>query len=340
MAKNIPAISVVIPMYNAEKFIGECLESILAQSFKDFEIIIVDDCSTDNSCAIVEKFSDDRIKLIRNKINSGCPGIPRNIAMKNARGEYISFVDADDAIINTALEEFYTVAKKFDADVVHCQKYFQAPGETVTTDKNLLKIISDEKRPAVTTPTWEANDFAERVNKFSEHKISWTPWLHFIKRDLLVKLKIEFPPLIIAEDFLFSFFMLCTVKKFLVVPNTVYIYRINENSTFHKKMTAEDIIHKRVGVFFRGIKYLDDFMNKFKFFNAFPEYKYLVFDFFAGSCGLTDIAIKLHSKFQTAELDKIIRAELEQIQNNTALTAFLFSRMSVFNAELVQESFK
>ena len=56
MKKNIPAISVIIPMYNAEKFIGECLESIFAQTFQDFEVIVVDDCSTDNSCAVVEKF--------------------------------------------------------------------------------------------------------------------------------------------------------------------------------------------------------------------------------------------------------------------------------------------
>ncbi|MBR3747432.1 MAG: glycosyltransferase family 2 protein, partial [Selenomonadaceae bacterium] len=128
--KEIPAISVIIPMFNAEKYIAECLDSILAQTFQDFEVIVVNDCSTDSSVAVFEgykKFFGERLKIARTQKNSGCGGIPRNMGMMFSRGEYISFLDADDTITTTAFEELYSVAKKFDADVVACEKYYPVP---------------------------------------------------------------------------------------------------------------------------------------------------------------------------------------------------------------------
>lgn len=123
MKKTIPAVSIIIPMYNTEQYIRDCLDSILAQTFQDFEVIVVDDCSTDNSVLIVEsylpKFNQgvNRLKLIRSEKNSNTPGMPRNVGIRFSRGEYILFVDSDDAITPTALEELYPIAKKFDADV-------------------------------------------------------------------------------------------------------------------------------------------------------------------------------------------------------------------------------
>lgn len=124
-----PAVSVVIPMYNAEKYAGECLDSLLSQTFQNFEVIVVDDCSTDSSCAIVESYAEKfggRLKLARMKKNSGSAGFPRNKGIEVSRGEYIFNMDADDLVTPTALEELYAQAKNFDADVVHCEKYYQA----------------------------------------------------------------------------------------------------------------------------------------------------------------------------------------------------------------------
>ena len=121
-------------MYNVEKYIGECLNSILAQTFADYEVIVVDDCSTDKSCDIVEsylpKFNSggvEKLQLIRSKENSGGAGIPRNIGIRYSCGKYLFITDSDDAITETALEELYTSAKKFDADIVHCEKWYVAP---------------------------------------------------------------------------------------------------------------------------------------------------------------------------------------------------------------------
>ena len=152
---TVPAISIIIPLYNAEKFISDCLDSLLAQTFKDFEVIIIDDCSTDNSAAIVEnyrkKFSG-RLTLSRTKKNSGCAGIPKNMGFNFSRGEYVFFLDADDAITPTAFEELYPVAKNFGADVVACEKYYEVPAELWNNDefKKSLTPVSYQTTEFVT----------------------------------------------------------------------------------------------------------------------------------------------------------------------------------------------
>ena len=94
-----PAISVIIPMYNVERYVGECLDSVLLQTFQDFEVIVVDDCSTDNSVEVVNSYVpkfDGRLRLISMEKNTGGGGKPRNRGIELACGEYVQFLDADD----------------------------------------------------------------------------------------------------------------------------------------------------------------------------------------------------------------------------------------------------
>ena len=98
-----PLISVVVPVYNVEKYVKECIESILEQSFKNFELIIVNDGSTDNSLNRVLEFKDDRIVLINQK-NMGLSGA-RNTGIHHAKGKYITFIDSDDWISKDYLNE-------------------------------------------------------------------------------------------------------------------------------------------------------------------------------------------------------------------------------------------
>ncbi len=96
--ENSPLVSIVIPLFNAKDYIAETIESVLKQSYKNIELIVVDDCSTDGSYELVEDFSkrDSRVKLIRLEQNFGGPAKPRNIGVENSKGEYIAFLDADD----------------------------------------------------------------------------------------------------------------------------------------------------------------------------------------------------------------------------------------------------
>lgn len=91
-------ITVIVPLYNGERFIAETIESVLSQTYQNFEIIVVDDCSNDSSCDIIQKYAstDPRLTLIQSETNFGGPAKPRNIGIKHARGEFIAFLDADD----------------------------------------------------------------------------------------------------------------------------------------------------------------------------------------------------------------------------------------------------
>lgn len=165
MENENPAVSVIIPLYNAEKYIGECLTSIVNQTFQDFEIVIADDCSTDNSRAVVENFFanfGDRLKLLRLPTNSGCPGFPRNFALKEACGKYVFFVDSDDLLNDTALEDFYKVAEDFNADVVYSEKCLSFDDEHGAVSAEITRFQSGKY---VTEPTLETFDINERMGR-------------------------------------------------------------------------------------------------------------------------------------------------------------------------------
>ena len=93
-----PLISIITPCYNAAPFISQAIESVLAQSFGDWEMIIVDDCSRDDSLSIIQKYAriDSRIRYLRTDKPSGSPTLPRNMGIKEAKGRYIAFLDSDD----------------------------------------------------------------------------------------------------------------------------------------------------------------------------------------------------------------------------------------------------
>lgn len=105
--KNYPLVSVIIPMYNAEKFIGECIDSARRQEYRNWEMFVVDNCSTDKSRDIVLEYAknDFRIKLISLESNSGSPARPRNIGIKNANGKYVALLDADDLWLERKLSK-------------------------------------------------------------------------------------------------------------------------------------------------------------------------------------------------------------------------------------------
>lgn len=102
---NSPLVSIITPIFNGGKYILETIQSVLNQTYTNWELIIVDNKSTDNSAEIVNSIDDERIKAISLEYNSGGPARPRNIGIENAKGEYIAFLDADDVLVSNKLEE-------------------------------------------------------------------------------------------------------------------------------------------------------------------------------------------------------------------------------------------
>ena len=117
---KLPCISIIIPAYNAEKYIEKCLQSIIYQEYKDFEVIIVNDGSTDNTKEICKKYADldSRIRLISTE-NKGA-GSARNTGLTEAQGRYISFIDADDFVSENYYSRMYKMIEEGNADIAEC----------------------------------------------------------------------------------------------------------------------------------------------------------------------------------------------------------------------------
>ena len=266
------SVSVIIPLFNAEKYIGEALDSLLAQTLQDFEVIIVDDCSTDSSCEIVESYMPKfggRLKLYHLKENSGSGGVPRNKGILFSSGEYIQFLDADDTLTKTALEEMYTLAKDSGAEVVYCERHYQTEADGTDMQISIL-----QPKPLVRKPTFETEDFAERVDKILKSLFVVSTCFKFVQRELLIKNEIFFPHIVPSEDDIWTYGLVFYAKKFLRVPNAVYVRRLSENSVMRTERTPQQAINFWLNPVFLGLKALDDLMSKHKFFSAEPSKRY------------------------------------------------------------------
>lgn len=322
--KAIPAVSIIIPIYNAEKYIGECLDSILAQTFTDYEVIVVDDCSTDKSMEVVEsylpKFNKwvETLKIIKLSKNNGAPGIPSNKGFSVSSGEYIFFIDADDLITKTALEELYNIAKKFDADVVQCKGYFMFADNT---EKASLKSLSDIKAPVFLT-----DNLNERIRGLFKGKFMLNLWTKLIRRDFISQNKLEMINGI-AQDSLYSCALICTAKKYVFAPNVVNYYREIKDSLSHKKDNVPATLHKWLQSMTKGFNWLDKFLSEREFFQKHPDIKYMALEFWINDC--CNNLKKIFSQVRPYQIDAVIRHEFGTFEEKTALMSFLFSQFNV-----------
>lgn len=266
-----PAVSVIIPLYNAEKYIGECLDSVLAQTFQNYEVIVVDDCSTDNSCAIVESYFEKfggRLILSHMDTNYGSGAMPRNRGMNLSQGEYMFFLDNDDMITKTALEELYTIAKNYDADVVYCEKHY-----IMNDDGKGIHIVSDANVKLVDAPTWETDDLTQRIQKINQFSYRLPQWRKFVRRRLIFEYEIFFPNTRHGDDVIWTYALVTIAKKFLHVPNAVYIYRQSAGSIMRTKRTPQETVAFWLNPSLTALKSFDNLLGKAK---LSPHHRYVV----------------------------------------------------------------
>ena len=235
-----PKISVIVPMYNVEKYLHFCISSILNQTMQDFEIILVDDCSTDRTVEIAKSFRDSRIMIIENEKNFGMPGPVRNIGLERACGEYIYFMDSDDAIVPDALEILINLAEKHVADVVSSISYFSPVNNEFQSFKDTNFIISKlgtlEKIP---------NEFQKKIiQEFCQGHGSCLMWQKLFNHSFLKKNNIKFRN-VHCEDQVFLLELLCATDKILKFDRPFYIYRSTENSeSRYKKADLNKLRHR------------------------------------------------------------------------------------------------
>lgn len=281
------AVSVIISLYNYGKYVGECLDSLLEQTFQDFEIIVVDDCSTDNGVEVVESYApkfNGRLKLTRTEKNSGGGGLPRNLGLSLANGEYVFFMDADDALVPTALEEMHALAKEYYADVVYCEKYFTSEGVGQEFKDNVrIADIKCQKPPFAKEVTLEIRDMIARINRAVKFNYWVTAWLRFVRRDFLIENDIKFLSLIGSNDVGWSYQVLFCSRRLLRVPNAYYIRRVHDESVSFRKREVPEHVHKWMDRTIRSLRYMSDFMEKIEFFRENPKFRHKVLSHFVDS---------------------------------------------------------
>ena len=276
-----PAVSIIIPMYNAEKYIGECLESLLAQTLQDFEVIVVDDCSTDTSSAIVESYREKfggRLIFTRTQKNSGNAGYTaRNKGFTFSRGEYVFFVDADDFIADNALEVLYTLAKNYNADVVYTgarYRYTAEEGATLTRDRigRSFQTADLEEKPTLTINDPRKNLDALLLEKPS---LYWVPWTKFVRRNFLIEHEITFSEILSGGDFLWTIELFAYAERFLRNPHAVYYWRDDSSLSITRlQREPEKQIAFWFAVIVAMINSVNVLSNKIDLLKEKPQYVY------------------------------------------------------------------
>ncbi|MBE8952221.1 MAG: glycosyltransferase family 2 protein [Quinella sp. 1Q7] len=340
-----PLVSVIMPMFNSAKFIPQTLESLLYQTMTDFEVVVIDDGSTDNSVEVVESFRgrfDGRLRLLKLP-HTGTPGLPRNEGIKAARGKYIAFLDSDDLFTKTALAELSTLAEKFQADVVHTDRWFvlwgnrkkSADDPEYTDAENLFNPESYIVRQPgknvtiVDAPTLDSSDIADRVRRWINWDYNWATWLTFCRRSFLIDNKITFPPLETVSDMVVTFSCLCLAKKFLRVPNATYIVRPRTDSVSREKVKpdTQKFFHKRVSSIREGFAAFENFMDKLPLFDEHPDFHYGVLNlFFDRSMNYAKYLDKIYPKNPLHVLSKLVEQEFS---SDAALIAHLFNTVNL-----------
>lgn len=215
----MPKVSIIVPVYNVEKYIEKCLTSLVNQTLEDIEIIVVNDGSKDNSKKIIEEFIQRyQKKIVYLEKENGGLSDARNYGIPYAKGEYIAFLDSDDYVEKDTYKRMYELAKKEKSDMVECDFYWEYPNKT--------KIDTGE---------------IYHNKKEMLEKVRVVAWNKLIKREILEKSKIEFPKGYRYEDVEFTYKLIPYLEKvsFLKEPCIHYIQRENSISNLQNARTKE-----------------------------------------------------------------------------------------------------
>lgn len=263
MTEKCKKISIIVPIYNVEKYLVQCIESLINQSYWNLEIILVNDGSTDSSGEICDYYSkkDSRIKVIH-KINEGV-SIARNTGLQNASGEYVAFVDGDDFLDINIYLKLFKIINNSKYDLVMCRFYKSFNSSENVIENEPLKdgeYVKDEIFEKLILPMI-GNDFGNTGKAL----IMGAIWRCLYKREIIIKNKIQFPIIKIAEDMLFHLNYLCYCNYVYVLGEPLYFYRFNEVSATRKYI---DSLWETLQI---QIKMVRDMLIKFNLLNTESE---------------------------------------------------------------------
>lgn len=224
--------SIILPIYNVEKYLSACIESILSQTYKDYEIILVDDGSKDSSGKICNEYADkyDFVKVIH-KTNGGLSDA-RNVGLKQATGEYVFFIDSDDYLIDNRVLERFEKATQSNPDVVAFGsiKWFESTNSLGSYSGN-LQVCTQSKVPS--------EIYCELIDRDAYSNSAWSK---IIKRSLLVDNNIKFEKGLLGEDNDWYYKVVSHIGSLELMNEPLYVYRQREGSITHT-YTNKNIEH-------------------------------------------------------------------------------------------------
>ncbi len=299
-----PLVSIIVPLYNGEQTIERCLTSIRNQSYKNIEVLVVNDGSKDHSMKVLKKFrdSDSRFHIL-NKGNSGVSD-SRNLGMKNARGKYIQFVDSDDWLIKDATESFVTTAETYSCDMVIADYH------RVVNHKIYIKGHIPEEGLI------NRKEFAEYMMKAPANFYYGVMWNKFFRTDIVKSHKLRCSrDLNWCEDFLFNLEYLQYVKDVYVIKKPVYYYVKTKGSLVATQVNLRQTIRTK-GILF------DYYKDLYKSMDLYDENKLRIQMFYIAVARDTGKRKKTSSRSEMTE--KIRKAASKKLIDGEETSDTLF----------------
>lgn len=263
-------VSVIIPVYNVDRYLRQCLDSVLNQSLKDIEVIVINDGSTDRSLSIIMEYEQRFEQFIFiNQMNKGLSA-SRNIGLRLASGEYVYFLDSDDYLASDALEVFYQEATQHDLDILMFNSTVFYEGSNQ---------IEHSFRQGVPEEVVTGEQFFKAF--YSDRSYNAATCCQFYRRNFLIDYSLFFFEGIIHEDELYTFESLLLAKSVKYLPQPLYFRRVHEGSittSLNKQKKVESLITvvHEAKKFFEDYQYLWNHEMKKSIQNTIDFFYYLI----------------------------------------------------------------
>ncbi|WP_157151006.1 glycosyltransferase family 2 protein [Brachyspira sp. SAP_772] len=341
-------VSVIIPVYNVEPYLRECLDSVINQTLKEIEIICIDDCSTDNSYKILEEYAekDNRIIILKNEKNTGGPSTARNKGIELSKGTYIGFIDADDYIKNDYIKNLYDTITKYDTDIVSTLNvyYINENNDITYSWYNINKHIKNKNKLE-----GKSNINIKQLKYNSEEYPYLVCWNKLYKKTSIINNGIKFMPYYDgkddgSEDNHFFYQILMENLTFSYNHNAIYYQRILNNSLSRSKISLYPFYKRIFDILNRystnddndnieriKIIMFNDFYSHFTFYKNIDKIKeYNNINKLANQLILNEtlmdklkyykyMLIKLNNKYENFLLNSFIFDDLNYVKNKIDL---------------------
>lgn len=302
-------ISVIVPVYGVEKYIDKCLNSLVKQSLKEIEIIVVNDGTKDNSQEIVDKY----VKKYPDKVKSyikenGGQGSARNYGLEKANGEYIGYVDGDDFIERDMYKKLYNKAKEADYDIVVCGNY---------------NVSEDYK-------TKNIDVFINNYNTDSENILfgKMAVWNKIYKKEILINNKLEFKQKVWYEDLAFTLKAIINSNSYAFINEPLYDYLIREGSTMNNSNVQRNL---EILEAFDDILLYIKHNNKEEYLN---KIEFLAIDHIYISAIVRVLRAKADNNIKKETIDKLIdymNKNFPNYKNNEYINTLSKNRKIIYN---------